>query len=389
MLTSIILFAFTLGTDPEIVFSQSVAPWTKSVTHEASQSSTLLDSRNPSADEAGTIFRGQSIVDQPPGVVNAYQYPPGYQPPPENFWNSPFVEEFVSAMNPFKPEQVRTIKEYYDPFGFQMGTGSFGPPGYRLGWTTYNDFAFLPSSAARGTTGSMQITEWNSYLRYSHLIGPGMLFNSTGYFNARWWEGPSGVPVPGQVDQVSTDLELAFFDGGPWSGQIAFHPQIVETYEARLDKNAFNFDGRAIATYKATPEWSFVGGVAIWDRVDLMIVPHAGVIWTPNNQWEFRILYPKTRISYFLGNWNNADVWLYGEAEYTAEAWQSVDKQTSSSDRLQMTDDRVGTGVRWDAGRYSLFVEGGYVFNRQIKFAGSNPSFDLTNTGMIRAGLRY
>lgn len=303
--------------------------------------------------------------------------------------DQPFVKEFIVAMNPFIDEPVKTLRCFYDPFGYQMGTGSNGPAGYRLGWSTYNELTVMPYAAARGATGNFSSFEWNSYLRYSEVIAPGVLFQGTGYFNARWWEGPGSVSVPGQVDQVSTDLELGFFNDGPWSGQIAFHPQLVDTYEAPLDWNAFNFDGRAIAMYKASPEWSFVGGVAIWDRVDKLIIPTGGVIWTPNNRWELRILFPRSRISYFLGNWRNADHWIYGTYEYTAESYQSYDKQISYSDRIQITDDRLCLGIRADRGRYSYFVEGGWVFNRQVKFGGITPNFNLDDTGLIRVGLMY
>lgn len=380
MFTFLMIFASALGTDPDIVFAEADARWTTQVDNGATASK-WFSKADSADDDQTTIFRGQTVVDP------SYDLP--HQVPSGSCCQNPHVQEFMLAMNPFVPAPVETIPGYYDPFGFQMGTGSFGPQGYRLGWVSYDDITVLPSSAARGTTGSMQITEWNSYIKYAQEIAPGVIFNGTGWFNARWWEGPTGVPVPGQVDQISTDLELGFFNDGPWSGQIAFHPQIVETYEAKLDRNAFNFDGRAIATYKASPQWSFVGGFQIWDRVDTMFIPSGGFIWTPNNRWEFRILFPKSRISYFLGRWYDGDVWLYGQAEYTAEAWQSYDKESGISDRIQMTDDRITGGVRWDTGRYSFFVEGGAVLNRQIKFAYSNPSFDLNDGGLIRVGLRY
>jgi len=412
MLTSLLIAVSIWGTDPEIVFSGESAPWTQS---ESSQDSTSVATDGTQYDSVirsrsilrPDIVRGQNVIgDYPPPYTNPSGYnnqiPPNSLPPydgdglaPYNrttcatFFESPFVKEFFEGMNPFVPAVIHSLPNYYDPFGSQMGTGSFGPPGYRLGWVSYNDITVLPLSSARGTAGSMQITEWNSNAKYSHLVAPGVLFNGTGFFNARWWQGPSGTALPAQVDQISTDLELGLFNDGPWSGQIAFHPQIVETYEAKLDRNAFNFDGRAIATFKASQQWSFVGGVAIWDRVTTMVVPHAGVIWTPNERWEFRILYPKSRISYFLGNRWNADFWVYGQAEYTAEAWQSVDPQSPNIDRMQITDDRLSLGLRWDSGRYSVFTEGGYVFNRQIKFEGSAPGFDLDNTWMFRAGFRY
>lgn len=378
MFTFLLIIASTIGTDPDVVFANADARWTNQVDREALSRSRFFRPMNH-GDE--TTFRGQTVSDPTNGLP--------LQVPSHSFCDSPFMQEFLLAMNPFVPAPVETLDGYYDPFGFQMGTGSFGPQGYRLGWVSYDDITVLPSSAARGTSGSMQITEWNSYIKYAQEIAPGVIFNGTGWFNARWWEGPSGIPVPGQVDQISTDLELGFFNESQWSGQIAFHPQIVETYEARLDHNAFNFDGRAIATYKASSAWSFVGGFAIWDRVDTMFIPTGGFIWTPNNRWEFRILFPKSRISYFLGRWHDADVWLYGQAEYTAEAWQSYDKETGVSDRIQMTDDRITGGIRWDTGRYSFFVEGGAVLNRRIKFADTYPAYDLNDGGLIRFGLRY
>ncbi len=386
MLTSLVIVASILGTDPAIVFSDGYAPWANSIVQvapskEASPTSGYHSKIDDSSISKPVVFRGQTVTDD--------IYAPSHQPGYNSFWENPFVKEFMSGMNPFQDEEVHTLPNYYDPFGNQMGTGSQGSNGYRLGWVTYNDITILPTAPAFGTTGDMKIVEWNSNLKYSHVISPGVLFNGTGWFSARWWDGPGGINLPAQVDQISTDLELGFFNDGPWSGQIAFHPQIVSTYEARLDRNAFNFDGRVIAMYTASPQWSFVGGVALWDRVDLLVVPHTGVIWTPNDRWEFRLLYPRSRISYFLGNYYDADVWLYAQAEYTAESWQTIITDPTTSDRMQMTDDRLSLGVRWDTGRYSFFTEGGYVFNRHIKFAGSTPSFDLGDTAMLRTGVRY
>jgi hypothetical protein len=232
--------------------------------------------------------------------------------------------------------------------------------------------------------------QWNSNVRISELIAPGFLFNGTGYFNAQWWEGPSGVQLPDQVEQISTDLELGILGNGKWSGQIAFHPQIVDGDESRLTRRAFNFDGRAIATYRASSSWSFVGGIAIWDRVDLLVVPHMGVIWSLDERWEVRALYPRSRISCYLGRWSTADVWAYGAYEYEAEAWQvPVGDPSVTTDRIQVTSDQLSLGIRSDSGRYSFFVEGGYAFNRRATFVGATQDFTLDNTAMLRIGSRY
>lgn len=386
MLTSLLIVASIWGTDPGIVFTDDCAPWTPTSLSPVLSKIPPSEVTWPTPGGAKSAFvpivaRGQTVTEDP--------REPSTAPGAAFFWENPYVKEFMAGMNPFVNEVVRTIPNYYDPYGFQMGTGSRGRQGYRMGWVSYNDITILPAAPASGTAGNMKIVEWNSNVKYAHLIAPGVLFNGTGVFNARWWDGPSGIALPGQVDEVSLDLELGLFNEGPWSGQIAFHPQIVETYEGRLDQNAFNFDGRVVTTYRASPEWSFVSGVAFWDRVDLLVVPHVGVIWTPDSRWELRILFPKSRVSYFVGPWRNGDVWIYGDAEYTAEAYQATIEQPNSSDRIQLTDDRLSMGLRWDTGRYSFFAEGGFVFNRHIKFAGQTPAFNLSDSGMFRVGVRY
>lgn len=306
--------------------------------------------------------------------------------------NCEVIHEALNLFNPFAtPPPIRVLPGYYDPYGWQASYGTVGYQPWRLGWSLYHDLALMPfASVSGGTTGEMKIVEWNSNMRLSELIAPGVLFNGTGYFNARYWDGPGGIPLPGQVDQLSLDMELGFFNEGPWSAQVAFHPQIVDGYESRLNNYAWNFDGRAIVSYLSSPNWTFVGGVAFWDRVNVLVVPHVGAIWTPNERWELRILYPRTRISYYLGRHGSTDFWLYGVAEYTAEAWQAnMGDPTLVHDRIQLTDDRISLGLRWDSGRHSIFVEGGYVFNRQAKFVGPTPDFDLSSVGMVRAGFRF
>ena len=364
------------ATSPTTVFGQTLI------------SAAREPARVPAADvqsktQMDPIIRGQSPESDPPEFVLASPYPRGF--------HRELFHELLDTLNPFAKSSVRVLPGYYDPYSWQASYGTDGYQPWRLGWTVTHDLAVLPfSDVSGGTTGQMKMVEWNSNLRLSEIIAPGILFNGTGYFNAHYWDGPGGIALPGQVDQLSTDLELGFYNDGPWSGQIALHPQIVDGYESALNRYAINIDGRAIVSYLSSPNWTFVGGFAVWDRVDLLVIPHVGAIWTPNNRWELRLLYPRSRISYYVGRRGKTDFWIYGIAEYTAEAWQAnIGDPTTVNDRIQLTDDRVSLGLRWDTGRHSIFIEGGYVFNRQAKFAGPTPNFDISNIGMVRIGARF
>ena len=375
-----------LGTDPAIVDPQIRASTTK----PSGWASPAIESEQPGTSSLFPVNTPFSEPSVKPGQALADNFQDTFcESCFDSFFADPDVQQLIAEMNPFVPLNYEVLPNYFDPFGWQMLTGSQGPQGFRLGGSTFNQINLLPASPASGTTGNMKVVEWSSNARFSHLIQPGVLFDGTFWFNARWWDGPGGIAVPGQVDQISTDLLLGLFDDGPWSAQLAFHPQVVNTYDSRLDKNAFNFDGRAIVTYTASTDWRFVGGVAFWDRVDGLIIPSGGVIWTPNNRWEIRALFPKGRISYFLGQWQQADFWVYGQYEYIVEAYQAINSDLGSSDRIQVQDQRITAGLRWDAGRYSVFTETGYVFDRQAKFAGSTPPFSVAPTAIFSVGLRY
>ena len=387
MLTSFLIAVSIWGTDPNIVFAENRASWP--------QSTVSVEPQQPSPAQgfsAGTPASNRVFSE--PFVARAQTVNDDLQ---DRFCDTgigfaledPTVQHWIAEINPFVPLNFPVLKNYFDPYGWQMLTGSTGPQDYRLGWSTFNQISVLPATQAFGTTGNMKVVEWNSNAKYSGLIRPGVLFDGTFWFNARWWDGPGGINLPAQVDQISADLLLGFFNDGPWSAQLAFHPQLVETYEAKIDKNAFNFDGRAIATYTASPNWKLVGGFAIWDRVNTLVIPHVGAIWTPNNRWEIRALFPTSRISYFMGNWRNADYWLYSQYQYGAEAYQAVLTDPRTSDRIQITDQRLTAGIRCDSGRYTFFTEAGYVFDRRAIFAGSTPNFNLGDSAILSVGVRY
>ena len=126
-----------------------------------------------------------------------------------------------------------------------------------------------------------------------------------------------------------------------------------------------------------------------WDRVDGMVIPYAGVVWNPNDRWELRLLAPKARVSYFLGNFGDASHWIYATGEYHAESYQIAMPGLGPREQVQMKDYRVGVGLRSDHGWYDKSIEAGYVFNRNVDFKNGTPGFDIKDTFMVRMILRF
>jgi len=163
------------------------------------------------------------------------------------------------------------------------------------------------------------------------------------------------------------------------------HPVAVGEYAGFL---FVNLDGNAMLFYRASPQWMFVLGVGYWDRVDKIILPYAGAVWNPNDQWELRLLFPKTRISYFLGTVNDGAHWLYASGEYHVESYQ-ISQPGISGQQVQFQDWRIAVGLRSDHTTYDKFVEVGYVFGRNVDFLKTTPGFSINDTFMLRAGVKF
>src|SRR5690606_30247483 len=148
------------------------------------------------------------------------------------------------------------------------------------------------------------------------------IFAFTQEFGVRWWDGPSTSPafptitLPGQVYHVGWDFALSTPPNGPWVVEFGFNPSINSDFEQELSSRGVNYVARVVGLYRASPYLSLVLGVQYWDRVDDLFVPNAGVIWTPDDRWEWRLVFPDPRVSFFVGNEAGYAKWLYVRGEY-------------------------------------------------------------------------
>ena len=284
------------------------------------------------------------------------------------------------------PDQL--FANYYDPFSTQFTYGTDGAQQYQYGWLSYNDAVFIPESPARGVPGQMQILEWNSWVRFSTRVGDRLIFSWTPEFNGEFWRPPAGLGLPLYVNEFKSDFKLASVNPGRWNWQVGFTPQLNADLKRSLDANAYLFDGRAVALFRASPNWTLACGVEYWNRVHNYVIPYGGVIWTPNNRWEFRLLFPNSRVSYYLGNHHSFDLWAYASAEYLIEAYQ-IDTTMGIKERGQWKDYEVLFGFDAGKGKYSAFLQAGVIFDRHVRFNGPTPDFNLGNSVLVRTGFIF
>ena len=84
---------------------------------------------------------------------------------------------------------------------------------------------------------------------------------------------------------------------------------------------------------------------------------------------------------------------MYLEGKYHVESYQvglePIPMTTASDAKVQFSDIRILGGFRWEAGWLTTFIEGGYVFNREVDFASPGANFDVDDQFIGRLGFRY
>jgi len=288
----------------------------------------------------------------------------------------------------------------YDPFNGLPQTpggvatyGVNGPQPFRFGPAPRLDLGYIAPADADNGYGELELFELDLEVPYASPLANGNVFTFTPQFNTRLFNGPSTPPplpgFPNDLYRFGADFEYSILNpGGRWSGELGFNPSINTDFEQSLSGDAINWDARGVAYYKASPMLTVALGALYWDRVDDRILPYAGVIITPNDRLELRLVFPDPRISYFIGHIWNKPTWVYARAEYNVEAYE-VEVPAGRGNQVELEDWRVLIGARKEQGWGDTFLEAGWVFDRSVEYAGPAPGFDVQDAFIFRGGVRF
>ena len=316
------------------------------------------------------------------------------QSPDNTYVTPPLTAPLGSPYQTQDPFQIQAGPDPVIPYVNEPGpmvlSGINGPQPQRFGFTPIFDAGYItPSGAKSPGHGQFSVQEYDGALKHVSMLGPDWVFTNTIQGGARVWTGPQSPNLPGSVYRLGWDFLLNSPQVGPWSAQLDFNPSINTDFSGNLGRESLNLDANGALLYRVSPQWLLVLGVQYWDRVDNILIPNAGVVWNPNERLEARLMFPKSRVSYFLGNFGMGSHWLYATGEYHVESYQVNMPGVSSREQVQLSDWRVAVGLRSDHHWYDKYVEVGYVFNRQAEFLRSTPGFDINDGIMARFGVRF
>jgi hypothetical protein len=211
-------------------------------------------------------------------------------------------------------------------------------------------------------------------------------------YGIQYLQGPQYADLPPRLEDGYIDFRWLSQVTPQLGLDLAITPGVFSDFQQASSK-AFRLPGHGAAAWTWNATTKFVLGAAYLDRPDVELIAIGGVIWTPNDETTFDLVFPHPKISrriYWGGQYDDkTQDWAYVAGEFTGDAW-AIRRADGRDDQVVLSDYRAILGVeRKVLGGVSSRFEIGYVFGRRIRYSSDTPDFHPTDTVMLRGGLTY
>lgn len=211
-------------------------------------------------------------------------------------------------------------------------------------------------------------------------------------FAVYFLEGPESTDLPARVYESYLQLRWLPSLSERWKVDLGITPGFYGDY-AFVDSSTFRLSGHALGVFQWRPTLILSFGAAYLDREDVGVIPVAGIVWQPNQDWVLELLIPRPRVARRL-HWPlldrpEAETWLYVGGEFGGGTW-SVERADGSRDVATYRDFRLLGGIEQKVPfRLSWRLEGGYVFSRKLTFEEDVVKLRPNDTALVRLSISY
>jgi len=192
-------------------------------------------------------------------------------------------------------------------------------------------------------------------------------------FAIHLWDGPVSTSLN---PAVSPDLPPRAYDAyldvawlpqpTPWLGaDLDFRIGVYSDF-SQVSTRSIRFPSHGLAVFTFSESFQVKAGVFFLDRNHIKLLPAGGVVWTPNKDTRFDILFPNPKLAKHLTTIGTAEWWLYARGEYGGGAW-TVKRIDGSHNSVDYNDIRVAVGAEFEKiGGLRGGFEVGIAFDREI-----------------------
>ncbi|MHB8898746.1 MAG: hypothetical protein ACYC6Y_08370 [Thermoguttaceae bacterium] len=338
---------------------------------------------------------------QPPAsTVPGYSYPPGvapsYAPPgPTAQFQGTIAPAPTPGWDPYAtPGAQNPAIIPYDPYLPGSAPGCTPPTGYvetmqRFMDEVRVDYVWMPGNG----TEELGLSEADLSASFAFpFFGSKAPLMVTPGFATTWWNGPAPPHPPNP--EFPPRLYDAYLDTA-WNPQptpefgaeLNFRIGIYSDFD-RVVNESIRYTGKGYGVLSLSPAFKIKAGIQYLDRQKIKLLPAGGLIWTPNANTRFDILFPDPRLAWRLRQVGNVEWWLYGRGEYGGGSW-TISDGLGGVIETDYNDVRVAVGMQFDdQSRWKGHFEVGYAFEREIYQIGE-AQMKPTPTVFIGAGLAY
>jgi hypothetical protein len=166
---------------------------------------------------------------------------------------------------------------------------------------------------------------------------------------------------------------------GPLAFDLASAVQASSDFNGNAHRG-IQYPGHGVGYLTVRPELDLVFGVDYLDRGDIKLLPVAGLIWTPNTEMRFELVFPRPRAVFQLTDRRR----LYVAGELGGGTW-AIKRPTLDDDLATYRDLRVCVGLEYveTDGRQSA-IEIGYLFDRRLEYSSAIGDMHLDDAVVLR-----
>ena len=220
-------------------------------------------------------------------------------------------------------------------------------------------------------------------------------------FSIHLWDGPVtdlAAPPDHQAD-LPPRVYDAYLDAAwnpqitPWlGGELDASVGVYSDFSKLID-DSIRIQGRGLAVLSFSPSFKIKAGVWYLNRLRVKILPAGGIVWMPNSDIRFDILFPDPKFTKRLTTIGTTDWRLmlrgeYGGGDWTVKRAFGVPGQT---DEVNYNDIRVAGGLEFEqTGGVHGSLETGVAFDREILFrSGAPQKYVPTTTVFVGGAIAY
>lgn len=233
--------------------------------------------------------------------------------------------------------------------------------------------------------------EIQNELEYGHRIRlQGDFYVHVGFAYDRYDFGSTAAPVPNHLQAIAGVIGIDFMHGK----DVGAFLQVRPGFYTQNDLGISSFDapitlGR-IFVLQPDKLYVFAGLYASFLRGGFPVLPLAGVIWIPNEQWRFMGVLPDPKIIYSPNK--KLDLYLGAElagGSFRTDRNDDIRPKKLNGTQVDFSDYRAGLGLTYAfCPQVSLDLAAGYSIQRQFDFARAGETYRTDPSPYVKVALK-